>query len=188
MIQLIWVKVFDGKWRTLQAEKMGVRMVHYFSIVLVIWGLVVQPLMAAMPEKMDMNDNPALQVLNDFMRNEVDAHTEYHQHIAKEDAVAADDHFELASAKMPCHDMRDQMTGDDAQATPCDHCQSRDFASHCIVDSVCATSCAAHGASVTVASLSMGLPARLQSIVLPYFSQSLLTHFPFCIYHPPKPA
>jgi hypothetical protein len=161
-------------------------MFHYFCVVVVVWGVTVQPLMAAIPAQMSMSDNPTLQSLHDLSNDEVDAHTEQYNHPVNKHGGDVGDDSALAPFTMPCHHMGDQVTGDNTKTKACNHCQSKNCASHCIIGSACATSCVASGAMMTMVSPLTCVSARLQSTFKSYLTQSRLSRHSSRIYHPPK--
>ena len=135
-------------------------MIRLIGIVLVVWGLIVQPLMAAMPAPMSDDSSRSLAMVN----SGVMAHTMEH-HGAQEEP-----------SKAPCH----ENTTDPASSEPCDNCDID------CMSGICASSCVISGASaVQKSSINLDL---FSSTLVAAFSGARPYGLPSRIFHPPKHA
>lgn len=164
-------------------------MVHYFSMVLVVWGLIIQPLMAAMPAKMTMNDHPVTQILNDSRLVITPLRSVRHEDLSLDHSMLETDDGRLAPSMMSCHGMGNAVADNSVNKNNtkiCDHCQSSDCVSGCMSDSVCAASCVAFGTLISMVSSSICVSIKTRSVLFPYRLKPLLVSIPLRIFHPPK--
>lgn len=152
-------------------------MVHYISIVLVVWGLVTQPLMAStMPMTMDdkHSDTEMLLVIvtipNELMRNQ--------GNIPEDGSGRAEN---LLTA--PCF----QITANDSSAN-CDHCDSSHCESDFLSSRLCSSSsCISVGISAAaIQQYSTHFADRNHAIFLSGDFQTLTFGPSSRIFHPPK--
>ena len=137
-------------------------MIRSISIVLVIWGLIVQPLMAAMPAPM-ADDSPHSYITSD---SSAVAHAKGHH---------GDENVEEPS-KAPCH----ENATDVASSEPCDNCEMD------CTNGICASSCVVSGAAALPNS-SVNLDF-LSSSSVAAISRARTYRLPSRIFHPPKHA
>lgn len=105
-------------------------MIRFVSIVIVIWGLIVQPLLAAaMPAKLIIDSTHSSMAVDLVAGLETSVHAGHHDDTAKSLGV---------SQKAPCH----KKSADDSSSEHCDKCDD-DF-----VCGSCAASCVV-GSSVS---------------------------------------
>ncbi|WP_339672754.1 hypothetical protein [Dasania marina] len=145
-------------------------MIRFVSIIIVIWGLIVQPLMAAvMPVKM-MMDSPHRSVPVDRLIDmaadvDISAHTEYYQ-----DAVPS----LVAAAKMHCH----EKSADDSSSEHCDKCGD---------NCACATSCVVGSGVAAFQTLPVNLVLNSHAQIISAIELRSYA-LPSRIFHPPKHA
>lgn len=136
-------------------------MVRSIGMLLIIWGLITQPLMAALTEP--MTDNSSLSVVANV---DVAGHAMGHHGDPNVDD----------SSITPCHDS----VAAEGPTEPCDNC-GNDCA-----DVNCATSCAMSGA-VAVQKPLVNID-RLVSVLASVFPEVRAYGTPSRIFHPPKQA
>lgn len=137
-------------------------MIRSIGIVLVIWGLIVQPLMAATPSPV-AGGSPHFLVASD---SGVEAHAMEHH---------GDQDVEEPS-KAPCH----KNATDDASSESCDHCNND------CMNGICASSCVISGAAAfQQSSVNLDL---LSSTSVAASSGARAYGLPSRIFHPPKHA
>jgi hypothetical protein len=137
-------------------------MIRSIGIVLVVWGLIVQPLMAAMPVLM-ADDSPHFSITSD---SGVVAHAMGHH---------GDQDVEEPS-KASCH----KNATDDASSESCDNCNND------CMNGICAPSCVISGAA-TFQQSSVNLDL-LSSTSVAVSSGARAYGLPSRIFHPPKHA
>lgn len=140
-------------------------MIRLVGIVLVIWGLIFQPLMAAMPIKMSDSRMDAIGALKVEKTVNVDAHGSHHVQ-----TVDAED-------KAPCHEGT-------VQGGAADNGSANDPCSNSVTDCVAGGACCGFcGASVS-STVFMGLEPQINAPsdnVSEYLVFGLISR----IYHPP---
>lgn len=166
-------------------------MVHYFSMVLVLWALITQPLMAMTPVKIVMNNDPAIHRIQDASEVTTVVRSGSYEQLSMDHGNVKSDDALLSRSTMRCHEMGAAVTSDKVRSSStkhCDHCQSSHCASGCTTSSACATSCSATGIFVTLVSSLNSAFTDLQSFRFPNHSSLLLSRLPPRIFHPPKLA
>jgi len=137
-------------------------MIRSIGIVLVIWGLIVQPLMAAMPETLTDDTAPY------SMAVDADGMANANGHHAAQDTGQ--------SSKAPCHEKET----DNASSESCDNCDSD------CMGGICGTACVISGAAAIQKSVNnFNLDS---SITISSFSGARAYGLPSRIFHPPKHA
>jgi hypothetical protein len=139
-------------------------MIRLVGIALVIWGLIVQPLMAGMPTKM-ANGSTSVEVVLDFgVVEHADKNQSHH------------DHNTHATTEPPCHD---ETAGSES---PSGNCNSGTI--DCLNSGICASFCALSG---VVLNLKSTFPLERHSTT-PFFeiAEHPESGFPSYIYYPPK--
>jgi len=137
-------------------------MIRSIGIVLVIWGLIAQPLLAAMPAPMTDN-SPRSLITTDSSAAVHSIGHHGNQNVAK-------------SSKAPCH----ENTTDDSSSEACDNCGM-----DCMNGS-CVSSCVISGAAALQKStLNFDL---LSSSLVAASSGARAYGLPSRIFHPPKHA
>lgn len=134
-------------------------MIRLVGIALVIWGLIVQPLMAGMPVKM-ANDSTNIEVALDFgAAEDVDKNQSHHEHNIQ------------TTIESSCHDEASSDSFDDCNID-------------CMSSGMCASSCALSG---DVLNLESRFSLDRQNVI-PFFviAERHDSGFPSYIYYPPK--
>ena len=135
-------------------------MIRLIGIVLVVWGLIAQPLMAAMPVVVTDNDPSSLITAD----SGVVAHSMGHHGNQEE------------SSKAPCH----ENATDPASSESCDNCDID------CMNGICASSCVISGASaIQKSSINLDL---FSSTLVSASSGARAYGLPSRIFHPPKHA
>lgn len=137
-------------------------MIRLIGIALVIWGLIAQPLMAAMPAPMTGDSSHSAEMVD----SGVMAHPMGH--------YGAQDAEE--QSKAPCH----EKTTDSASSESCDNCDMD------CMNGICVSSCVMSGAAAFQKS-SVNLDLFSSSLVAA-FSGARAYGLPSRIFHPPKHA
>jgi hypothetical protein len=141
-------------------------MIRFFSIVIVIWGLIFQPLMAAaMPAKMMTGSSNSSMVIEMFVGADTSVDTGHH------DVTA---HSSEDSQKASCH----KKSTDESSSEHCDKCDDN------CAKGLCATSCVVGGVAA-FQKMSINLDLDRNTLVI----TSLKTRsygLPSRIFHPPK--
>ncbi|WP_390619256.1 hypothetical protein [Maricurvus nonylphenolicus] len=137
-------------------------MIRLIGIALVIWGLIVQPLMAAMPAPITDESSHSIAMAD----SGVMAHPMGHH--GSQDAKE--------QSKAPCH----EKTADSASSESCDNCDVD------CMNGICGSSCVMSGATAFQKS-SVNLDLFSSSLVAA--SSGARAHgLPSRIFHPPKHA
>ena len=140
-------------------------MIRSIGIVLVLWGLIAQPLMAAMPASMaDNSPRPHSSMASGF--NAVARVMGHH-----------DDQNIEEPSKAPCH----ENAIDDASSEPCNNCDMD------CMNGICASSCVGSGA-VAFQKSSVNLDLLGSTLVAAFSGVRAHNEFPSRIFHPPKHA
>ncbi|MFT4826366.1 MAG: hypothetical protein ACJAUG_003747 [Halioglobus sp.] len=141
-------------------------MIRFVNIAIVVWGLVVQPLMAAaMPTQMMQNsDSTHLSMSADMV---MPAHTDGHH---KDSSLAMEN-----SSKAPCH----EKSPDGSSLEKCDNCGNS------CSSGLCDSSCTVGNGPAAFQNLS-GMLVLKRSIVATSTTESLSHAHPSRIFHPPK--
>ncbi len=137
-------------------------MVRFFSLLLVISGLFMQSLMAAMPMK-TTNANIMLTASSPMVA-QVNAHHN----------MASNNSYELS----PCHE---STTTDELSAQACDHCSPS-----CVSSSLCVSACSISGMA-SISGFTFNLERTGSNIINAIFTEHIYI-IPSPIFHPPKPA
>ncbi|WP_019531452.1 hypothetical protein [Dasania marina] len=145
-------------------------MIRFVSIVIVIWGLIVQPLMAAaMPAKMMMDSShssvPVDRLMDMVADADVSAHARHHDGTAQ---------LPGASPQVPCH----EKSADDSSSEHCDMCSD-----NCI----CATSCVVGSGVAAFQTLPVNLLLNSHAQIISAIEPRSYA-LPSRIFHPPKHA
>lgn len=165
-------------------------MVHYLGIVLVIWGLLAQPLMAALPGDIqvhspvsasapnlgaiasvsDLNHTPPVPAPTSNPLNP----NEYGKQVAG---------HSLTASTMPCH----QGVGSDSPK-PRGKCLTGHCDSGCLSASHCGSTCSAPGTVGAVGSFYKNTMNHAACDLFNTAPEPLLARLPSRIFHPPKTA
>jgi hypothetical protein len=150
-------------------------MIRYIGMILVVWGLITQPLMAAMPMAIDKHSDTevllGIATISDaLMLNQ--------RNLPEDGAGRAEDLLTT-----PCL----QTTANDSSAN-CDHCDSSHCESDCLSSRLCSSSsCISAGISAAaIQQYSTHFAGRNHSIFLSADFQALTFESPSRIFHPPK--
>lgn len=155
-------------------------MIHYIGIVLVVWGLVTQPLMAnTMPMTMDDKESNTVMMSglarSDRVVTAVTVLSQNNLHEYGENGVGRIE----KKLKMPCH----QTTANHSSA----HCCASDCVSGCSNSQLCSSSCINASASAVVLQTHSTQIAGFNPVI--FFStnfQTLISGLPSRIFHPPR--
>lgn len=135
-------------------------MVRLASRVLLVWALIMQPLVAAMP--MQVTDS-----IGFFSTMEINSESSTHIKIYQSSGIAS----------LPCH----QTTASQKPVSHCDNCNI-----DCNSNSLCASSCVLLGAAA-IQKMVLNL-AHKNNILLTTPSNAAIYGLPSRIFHPPKPV
>jgi hypothetical protein len=133
--------------------------IRFVGIVLVIWGLIFQPLMAALPAQIANNNTHVVMVSDTGMSSYGDVLS---QDIAK-------DTSELSTP--PCH----EESVDKSSSSNCDNCDCKTGS--------CTSHCAALVAAIQKSTVTPELKSTTQKLAL--FEAPTLG-LPYLLFHPPK--
>lgn len=139
-------------------------MIRLVGIVLVIWGLIVQPLMAGMPTKMAKNSTHIGVALDVGMSVHAEGHVSHHVQKVSEATKAA------------CHE--GAIDGGSSSGT-CDNCEFS-----CVSGVACVSLCVLSGAAVNREL--MVVPESQITIVISAKTTRFGFDFFSRIYHPPR--
>ena len=143
-------------------------MIRFVSIVIVLWGLIVQPLMAAaMPAKMMMDSTHSSMV--------VDMVTDADTPVSVD--ADHDNHSESpgSTSKAPCHEKS-------PEASSSEHCDKCD--NNC-ANSPCVTSCVMGSGTAVFQATSVNLDLNSRTLVIST-TETRSYGLPSRIFHPPK--
>lgn len=133
-------------------------MIRFISIFFIIWGLVAQPLVTAMPVDIESDKTQSSDIFTaPFTANDS-------QHNANQNAAE----------QPPCHEKKVS----ESSKEPCEHCNS-----DCIAG-LCGGSCLISGVAAIQFSTSNIVLAG--NTVVSTTTDECISKFPPCIFHPPK--
>ena len=166
-------------------------MVHYLGIMLVIWGLLAQPLMAALPRDIQVHSPVsasapnlgAIASVSDLDHTlPVPAATSNPLNPNEYGKQAAG--HSLTASTMPCHQIADSSD----LSKPCGKCLTGHCDSGCLSASHCAPTCSASGTVGAVGSFYKNTMNHAACDVFNTPPEPLLARLPSRIFHPPKTA
>ena len=144
---------------------MGKFMIRFVSIVIVLWGLIVQPLMvAAMPAKMMMDSTHSSMVVDMVADADTLVYVDEHH----------DNHAESpgSASKAPCHEKSPDAS-------------SSEHSDKCDDNGPCATSCVVGSGVAAFQKMSVNLGLNNNTLVITT-TETRSYGFPSRIFHPPK--
>ena len=165
-------------------------MVHYLGIVLVIWGLLAQPLMAALPRDMQVHlPIPANALNHGSIASILDLDHTRPVPAPTSDSLNPNDRGEqaaghsLTASTMPCHQIAKSDSPKPRGKCLAGHCDSG-----CLSASHCAPTCSASGTVGAVGSFYKNTLNHAACDMFNTAPEPLLARLPSRIFHPPKTA
>ncbi len=145
-------------------------MIRFVSIVIVIWGLIFQPLMAAViPAKMMTDNTPHSSMVADRVAGvDTSIHAEHHDDIVQ----SLGD-----SPKASCH----EKSADEPSSKHCDNCDNN------CANGSCATSCVAGSSVAAVHNLLLNISLNGRTFAMTT-NGACIYRLSSRIFHPPKHA
>ena len=144
-------------------------MIRFVSIVIVIWGLVIQPLMAAaMPTKMMTDSTHSSMVVDRVADVDISVYAGNHDGSAQ----SLGD-----SPKASCH----EKSADESSSEHCDKCGDN------CANGPCATSCVVGSGVAAFQKISINLDLNSNTLVITTI-EARIYGLPSRIFHPPKHA
>ena len=143
-------------------------MIRFVSLVIVIGGLIVQPLVAAaMPAKMMMDSTHSSMVVDIVAGADTSVHADAHH----------DNHSESpgSTSKAPCH----EKSADASSSEHCDKCDDN------CANGSCATSCVVGSGTAAFQKMSVNLGLSSNKLVITT-TETRSYGLPSRIFHPPK--